>query len=259
MARYAEVSRQVMAGARRPSPRGSSRSRSTRPIWMSPGLERLIGPPEVIGRRAKAAIREAVGLTASVGIGPEPPDRQARLRGPQARWAHRGAPEEVRAFLDPMPLSVLRGSAPKTAPRLDAPGACGRSATCAPRPLEELRRHLGAQAGTQVHLQARGIADDGSTPSHRTPVDLQGDDLRRGRRGPEVLRDTLRWAAQEVGLPGPPRGLRARWSPEDPPAPLRDPHPLAHPTGADRERHRALPRRLGRSTRPSPGRAGRCG
>ncbi|WP_246156259.1 hypothetical protein [Thiohalocapsa marina] len=34
------------------------------------GLERLIGPPEVIGRRAKAVIREAVGLTASVGLGP---------------------------------------------------------------------------------------------------------------------------------------------------------------------------------------------
>jgi hypothetical protein len=34
------------------------------------GLERLVGPPEVVARRTMAAIREAVGLTVSVGIGP---------------------------------------------------------------------------------------------------------------------------------------------------------------------------------------------
>ncbi len=34
------------------------------------GLGPLIGPPEFIGRRIKAAIRTAVGLTASVGIAP---------------------------------------------------------------------------------------------------------------------------------------------------------------------------------------------
>lgn len=34
------------------------------------GLERLVGPPELIGRRTKEKIREAVDLTAPVGIGP---------------------------------------------------------------------------------------------------------------------------------------------------------------------------------------------
>jgi nucleotidyltransferase/DNA polymerase involved in DNA repair len=33
------------------------------------GLERLVGPLNVISRQVKAAIREAVGLSASVGIG----------------------------------------------------------------------------------------------------------------------------------------------------------------------------------------------
>jgi DNA polymerase IV len=34
------------------------------------GLDGLIGPPETIGRRIKADIRATVGLTASVGLGP---------------------------------------------------------------------------------------------------------------------------------------------------------------------------------------------
>jgi DNA polymerase-4 len=123
------------------------------------GLEGLIGLPEVIGRRAKDAIRTAVGLTASVGIGPN------RLIAKLASEAGKPdgltvvPPEQVSAFLDPMPLTVLRGLGAKSAPRLTRLGltTVGDVRALA---LEALRRHLGAQAGTAIYQQARGIADD---------------------------------------------------------------------------------------------------
>ena len=72
--------------------------------------------------------------------------------------------EQVSAFLNPMPLSVLRGVGAKTAPRLERLGL--KTVGDVHRlSLGELLRHLGAQAGAQVHLQARGIADDQVYPA----------------------------------------------------------------------------------------------
>jgi integrase len=69
MVRYARVSRQIMGVLETISPLVEKVSIDEAFLDVS-GLERLVGPPEVIGQRAKAAIREAVDLTASVGIGP---------------------------------------------------------------------------------------------------------------------------------------------------------------------------------------------
>ena len=66
---YARVSRQVMGVLESISPVVEKVSIDEAYLDVS-GLERLVGPPEVIGRRAKAAIYDAVGLTATVGIGP---------------------------------------------------------------------------------------------------------------------------------------------------------------------------------------------
>ncbi|WP_342721926.1 hypothetical protein [Thiocapsa roseopersicina] len=58
-------------------------------------MERMVGPPEVVARRTKVAIREAVGLTAWVAS-VRTSDRRARLGCPQAGWnlggASRGSP-----------------------------------------------------------------------------------------------------------------------------------------------------------------------
>ena len=69
MEHYARVSRQVMSALETISPLVEKVSIDEAYLDVN-GLEKLVGPPEVIGQRAKAAIREAVGLTASVGIGP---------------------------------------------------------------------------------------------------------------------------------------------------------------------------------------------
>ena len=107
-------------------------------------------------------------------------------------------PEKVRAFLDPMPLSVLRGVGVKTAPRLERLGlkTVGDVRRLS---LEELRRHLGARAGTQVHLQARGIADDHVYPATERKSISKETTFAEDVTDPAVLNDTLRWAAQEVG------------------------------------------------------------
>jgi DNA polymerase-4 len=163
------------------------------------GLELLVGPPEVIGHRAKVVIREAVGLTASVGIGPN------RLIAKLASDSHKPdgltvvPPDGVQAFLDPMPLTVLRGVGVKTAPRLQRLGlkTVGDVRRLS---LEELRQQLGARAGTEVHLQARGIADDRVYPASERKSISKETTFAEDVTDPAVLRDTLRWAAQEVGF-----------------------------------------------------------
>ena len=66
MARYARVSRQVMGVLETLSPMVEPVSIDEAYLDVT-GMEGLVGPPEVIGQRTKAAIQEAVGLSASVG------------------------------------------------------------------------------------------------------------------------------------------------------------------------------------------------
>ncbi len=197
MERYARVSRQIMEVLGTLAPVVEKISIDEAYLDVT-GLERLMGPPEVIGRRAKAAIRKAVGLTASVGIGPN------RLIAKLASDAQKPdgltvvPSEQVSAFLDPMPLSVLRGVGIKTAPRLERLGmkTVGDVRRLS---LEELRRHLGARAGTQVHLQARGIADDQVHAASERKSISKETTFAEDVSDATILKDTLRWAAQEVG------------------------------------------------------------
>jgi DNA polymerase-4 len=197
MEHYAHVSRQVM---------GRLETLSSVVEWVSideayldiSGLERLVGPPEVIGQRAKAAIGAAVGLTASVGIGPNRlvAKLASDFRKPDGLVVV--APEGVGEFLDPMPLTVLRGVGVKTAPRLHRLGLA-TVADVRRMPLEVLRQHLGARAGTQVHLQACGIANDEVDAATERKSISKETTFAEDVTDASVLRDTLRWAAQEVG------------------------------------------------------------
>ena len=197
MERYVRVSRQIMEVLQTLAPVVEKISIDEAYLDVT-GLERLMGPPEVIGRRAKAKIREAVNLTASVGIGPN------RLIAKLASDAEKPdgltvvPAERVGDFLDPLPLSVLRGVGVKTAPRLERLGltTVGDVRILS---LEELRRVLGARAGTQVHLQARGIADDQVYPASERKSISKETTFAEDIIDSTVLKDTLRWAAQEVG------------------------------------------------------------
>jgi DNA polymerase-4 len=197
MERYARVSRQIMQVLESISPAVEKVSIDEAFLDVS-GLGRLMGPPEVIGQQAKARIREAVGLTASVGIG------RNRLIAKLASDYRKPdgltvvPAEQVCDFLDPMPLSVLRGVGAKTAPRLERLGLT-TVGDVRRLSLDELRRHLGARAGTQVHRQARGIADDQVYPASERKSISKETTFAEDISDAAVLKNTLRWAAQEVG------------------------------------------------------------
>jgi DNA polymerase-4 len=195
---FARVSRHVMRALESISPVVEKVSIDEAYLDVS-GLERLVGPPEVIGQRAKAAIYDAVQLTATVGIGPNRliAKLASDYRKPDGLTVV--LPGQVRAFLDPMPLTVLRGVGTKTAPRLLGLGLkTVGDVRCLS--LEELRRQLGARAGTQIHQQARGVADDRVYPETERKSISKETTFSEDVTDPAVLRDTLRWAAQEVGF-----------------------------------------------------------
>jgi DNA polymerase IV len=93
----------------------------------------------------------------------------------------------------------LRGVGVKTRPRLERLGL-ETVADVRRLPLVELRRHLGAQAGTQMHLQAHGIADDRVYPASERKSISKETTFAEDVTDPAALGDTLRWAAQEVGF-----------------------------------------------------------
>jgi DNA polymerase-4 len=197
MARYARVSRQVMQALADIAPVIEQVSIDEAYLDVS-GLERLVGPAPVIGQRAKAAIWDAVGLTASVGIGAN------RLIAKLASDSHKPdgltvvPPERVGAFLDPLPVTALRGVGTKTAPRLQRLGL-HTIADVRRLSLEALRGALGARAGTALYQQARGLADDQVYPATERKSISKETTFAEDVSDPMVLRETLRWAAQEVG------------------------------------------------------------
>jgi DNA polymerase-4 len=197
MAHYARASRQIMSILETISPVVEKISIDEAYLDVS-GLERLVGPPDAIAQRAKAAIREAVGLAGSVGIGPNRLIAKLASDSSKPDGLVVVPPERVCEFLDPMPLTVLRGVGVKTAPRLHRLGLA-TVADVRHTALEVLRHHLGARVGTQVHLQSQGIADDHVHPASERKSISKETTFPEDVTDPSVLRDTLRWAAQEVG------------------------------------------------------------
>jgi DNA polymerase-4 len=86
------------------------------------GSLRLFGGPLEIAQRIKDQVREVSGLTASVGVAHNKflAKLASDARKPDGLlWLR---PEQVRAFLDPMPVARLWGIGKQTAPRLKALG-----------------------------------------------------------------------------------------------------------------------------------------
>lgn len=119
--RYEEVSAQVFAIFRRFTPlvEGLSVDEAFLDVTAS---RSLFGDGEAIATRIRAAIRQETGLTASAGVAPS--KFVAKIASDQ------GKPdglvvvreEEVRAFLEPLPVERMWGVGPKAAERLRAMG-----------------------------------------------------------------------------------------------------------------------------------------
>jgi DNA polymerase-4 len=141
MRRYARESRRIFEIFRRFAPRVEGLSLDEAFLdWT--GTERLLGPAAEVAARLRAAVRQETGLAVSVGIAPVKLVAKiaSDLAKPDGLLEVR--PEEIQAFLAPLPVGRLWGVGPVTEARLLAAGY-GTVGDLARTDAAALRRVLG--------------------------------------------------------------------------------------------------------------------
>lgn len=208
MDRYAAVSEQVMIALCDISPVVEQVSIDEAYVDIS-GLERLIGTPEEIGRLTKQTVLEKVELTSSVGIGPnrliaklasehQKPDGLVVIR-----------PRQMQEFLDPMPVSNLRGVGPKAQKGLQHLGI-STVAQLKTYSLELLQEHFGKKGGQHLYDQARGIASNRvGTRNGRQSISKETT-FNQDETNPQRVRERLKALATEVGYIARRKNLKGR-------------------------------------------------
>ena len=161
------------------------------------GLEKLLGPPEAIGREIKRRILEGTGLTASVGIGP---NRLIAKLGSEHRKPDGlmvVTPDEVLDFLAPMPVASLRGLGRQTQKIFSRLGI-STVAQLRVVPLRYLEEQLGTRAAASFHAQAFGIASDEVVPGRGRKSISKETTFEEDVQEQGILHDVLRGLAAEV-------------------------------------------------------------
>ncbi len=127
------------------------------------GTELLHGPPEKVAEEIHRRIPKEVGLSCSVGLGPN--KLVAKLASDAAKPGGLRVvrPEEVQSFLDPLPVDDLWGVGPKTAARLREKGI-RTVRDLREVPLGLLRSWFGPKGGEALWQLARGIDDSPVIP-----------------------------------------------------------------------------------------------
>ncbi len=168
MARYAAESRRIFEIFRRYSPLVEGLSLDEAFLDLT-GSERLLGPPRDAAERLRREVRETTGLAVSVGIGPI--KLVAKIASAMAKpdGCCEVRPEDVRAFLDPLPARKIWGVGPVAAERLERLGH-RTIGDLARTDLETLRRTLG-DFGVAIGRLARG-EDVREVEPHREAVSL---------------------------------------------------------------------------------------
>ncbi|MCI0586147.1 MAG: DNA polymerase IV [Planctomycetes bacterium] len=172
------------------------------------GTERLLGPPEGVGRALKARILAETGLVASVGVAPNKllAKLASDLDKPDGFLVVREG--EERAFLAPLPVERISGVGKKLGERLESLGL-RRIGDLAERSREELERILGS-AGGWLHDLAFG-KDDRPVLAHREEKSHGTErTFERDVADASVLRRVLLEDAEEIAADLRGRGLLAR-------------------------------------------------
>ncbi len=196
MAKYQQASQQVFQVLRDLTPVVEKASIDEAYLDIS-GLDKLIGTPDVIGRNIRQHIKDATGLTASVGIGP---NRLIAKLGSEACKPDGLiiiASNEVLDFLAPMPVANLRGLGRQTQKifkRMRIHTVAELRAT----PLIKLREYLGNKAAESFHRQAHGHAADKIVTDRRRKSISKEHTFGADVRDRDILHDTLRELAAEV-------------------------------------------------------------
>ncbi len=156
MARYTRVSREIFQILETITPVVEPVSVDEAYLDLT-GLEKLMGPPEAIGREIKQRILEGTGLTVSVGIGP---NRLIAKLGSEHRKPDGLTviyPDQVLDFLAPMSVASLLGLGRQTQKVFSRLGI-KTVAQLRSVPLRYLEEQLGNRAAANFHEQALGIA-----------------------------------------------------------------------------------------------------
>lgn len=171
------------------------------------GLERLFGDPASIGAMTRDRVAARVGLGCSVGIGPN--RLVAKLASEHGKPGGLVVvpPAGVRAFLDPLPVSALRGVGPGLAQALERVGLhrVADLRRCSPERLQGL---FGTAAGASLHRQARGEGSDRVGAGGPRKSISKETTFGRDTADPRRIRQALRWLASELGRALRREGLR---------------------------------------------------
>ena len=149
--RYQEVSATIMQVFADFSPDVEALSLDEAFLDMT-GSEQLFGDPQSIGRRLKTAIREATGLTASVGLSATKYVAKVASACQKPDGLTVVPPKDAKAWLAPLSVSWLWGAGPKTQARLHQLGL-HTIADVAEADVQFLSAKLGS-AGLHFHTLA---------------------------------------------------------------------------------------------------------
>jgi DNA polymerase-4 len=157
--RYSEVSDQIMAIFRELTPQVEPVSVDEAFLDIS-GVPGGLADPVAVARDLKHRIRERTGLTASVGVAPNKflAKLASDMQKPDGLTLVPFGPEEIRAFLAPLPVGRIWGVGARTAEELGRHGLrhIGQIQQLAP---ETLARYCGPTFGPRLWQLARGIDD----------------------------------------------------------------------------------------------------
>jgi DNA polymerase-4 len=199
--RYQEVSHTVMGVFATFSPKVEPLSLDEAFLDMT-GAAGLFGPPEEMGRKVRAAVKDATGLTVSVGVAPSKYVAKVASDYRKPDGLTVVPPEDVLGFLHPQKVSRLWGVGPKAEERLARLGLRTIGDVYRADPAR-LARELGG-LGVHVALLARGedpreVEPDREQKSVGSEVTLAEDVV-----GADAIRPHLLHEADEVA-----RRLRA--------------------------------------------------
>jgi DNA polymerase IV len=207
MWRYKEMSRRVMAVLQRFSPLVEQASVDEAYLDAT-GLERLFGPPEEFASTLRAAVKEETDLTCSVGMAPvrflakiasdyHKPDGQTIIR-----------PQDVRAFLDALPVQKVPGVGGRTLETLQKLGV-KNTGDVLRQPASFWRKQLG-ERGLWLHALAQGHDDRPVTPFTPPKSSSAENTFDKDTRDPVILRRWLLLQSDRVGADLRAQGVRGR-------------------------------------------------
>jgi len=161
------------------------------------GLEKLFGPPETIGHEIKRRILDRTGLSTSVGIGP---NRLIAKLGSEHRKPDGLTviePHRVQDFLDPLPVTDLRGVGRQTHKEFARLGIETVKQLRA-LPLRYLQEQLGGKAAAGLYAQAQGMGSAEVVPGRDRKSISKETTFETDIAEHAVLHEVLRNLAAEV-------------------------------------------------------------